>query len=89
MDFKITAPSEEEVDAYEAEKGYGGVLPFDPRSNEEKKSQTFGTESLVGAAEKASVGERDQGYFSNMVQQFFGGFCFSYGINRNCRARNC
>ena len=74
MDFKITAPSEEEVDAYEAEKGYGGVLPFDPRSNEEKKSQTFGTESLVGAAEKASVGERDQGYFVNLAQNLFGGF---------------
>ena len=74
MDFKITAPSQDDVNAYEAEDGYGGLLPFDSRSTEEKKSQTFGTDSLVGTVEKQSIGERDQNYFGNMVQQFFGGF---------------
>ena len=74
MDFKITAPSQDDVNAYEAEEGYGGLLPFDSRSTEEKKSETFGTDSLVGTVEKQSIGERDQNYFGNMVQQFFGGF---------------
>jgi len=74
MDFKITAPSQDDVNAYEAESGYKGLLPFDSRSTEEKKSKTFGTESLVGTAEKQSVGERDQNYFVNLAQNLFGGF---------------
>ena len=72
--FKIIAPSLEQTKEYESTLGSGSILPYDSRSNEEKKSETFGTESLVGTVEKQSIGEQDQGYFSNMVQQFFGGF---------------
>ena len=72
--FKIIAPSLDQTEEYESTLGSGAFLPYDSRSTEEKKSKTFETESLVGTAEKQSVGERDQGYFTNMVQQFFGGF---------------